>query len=116
MAYPASSESILFDFDAEGSGPGFLCPAVTTKDGTSYDEEKVVITTGSSNITTGNIVRIYGVYINNWYINTNFSGMINSGAENGYIEIKINSNNVSRIQNGITITGQNFTVTYVTVL
>ena len=116
MAYPASSESILFDFDAEGSGPGFLCPAVTTKDGTSYDEEKVVITTGTSNITTGNIVRIYGVYINNWYINTNFSGMINSGAENGYIEIKINSNNVSRIQNGITITGQNFTVTYVTVL
>ena len=116
MAYPdASTENILFDFDAVGYGPGFLCPAVTTKDGVSHHEENVILT-GTSNITTGNIVRIYGVYINNWYINTNFSGMINSGAENGYIEIKINSNNVSRIQNGITITGQNFTVTYVTVL
>jgi hypothetical protein len=114
MAYPASTESILFDFDADGSAPGFLCPAVTTKDGTSYDEEKVVIT-GTSNITTGNKVRIYGVYINGWSINTNFSGMINSGAEEGYIEIPITDSNVANVQSGITITGQNFTVTYVTV-
>ena len=114
MAYPASTETILFDFDADGSAPGFLCPAVTTKDGTSYDEEKVVIT-GSSNITTGNKVRIYGVYINGWSINTNFSGMINSGAEEGYIEIPITDSNVANVQSGITITGQNFTVTYVTV-
>ena len=114
MAYPASTETILFDFDADGSAPGFLCPAVTTKDGTSYDEEKVVIT-GTSNITTGNKVRIYGVYINGWSINTNFSGMINSGAEEGYIEIPITDSNVANVQSGITITGQNFTVTYVTV-
>ena len=104
----------LFDFDADGSAPGFLCPAVITKDGTSYDEEKVTIT-DTSNISVGNTVRIYGVYINGWYINTNFSGMINSGAEEGYIEIPITDSNVANVQSGITITGQNFTVTYVTV-
>lgn len=114
MAYPASTESILFDFDADGSAPGFLCPAVITKDGTSYDEEKVTIT-DTSNISVGNTVRIYGVYINGWYINTNFAGMINSGADDGYIDIIINDSNVAYVQSGIKITGQNFTVTYVTV-
>lgn len=116
MAYPASTESILFDFDAEGSAPGYLCPAVTTKDDITYDEEKVIIS-DTSNIGVGSTIRIYGVYIDNWYINTNFSSEIRSDNGNGYIDIDIDSNNLSIIhQDGIIITGQNFTVTYVTVL
>ena len=115
MAYPnTSTETILYDFNTDG--PGYLCPAVTTKDGDTYEKERVIIDTSTKNINVNNTIRIYGVYIDNWYFYTNFySSLINSDANKGYVDIPVTQSNINRFRNSISIEGQNFTVTYVTV-
>ena len=116
MAYPnTSTETILYDFTTS-VGPGYLCPKIKTADNVTHDEEFVTINAGTNNIQMNNTIRIYGVFINNWYIYTNLnSSAISSGAGNGYIDIPIDYHNVDIARSGITIKGQNFTVTYVTV-
>ena len=115
MAYPnTSTETILYDFNTDG--PGFLCPAVTTKDGDTYEKERVIIDTSTRDINVNNTIRIYGVYIDNWFFYTNFySSLINSDANKGYVDIPVTQSNINRFRNSISIEGQNFTVTYVTV-
>lgn len=125
MAYPSSSETVLFDFhpeNATNATPGFLCPAVG-----SYSEEALSIRVLSSqygDFVEGKTIRIYGVnYVPegsepDWYVSTNFTGnqMFTSFNANGnYIEIKLDADNINQIRSGITIQGKHFTVTYVTI-
>ena len=125
MAYPSSSETVLFDFhpeNATNATPGFLCPAVG-----SYSEEALSIRVLSSqygDFVEGKTIRIYGVnYVPegsepDWYVSTNFTGnqMFTSFNANGnYIEIKLDADNINQIKSGITIQGKHFTVTYVTI-
>ena len=109
MAFPSSAETVLFDFNT--SGAGYLCPAVGDQ-----AEEYVSVTTGSSSVSEGQIIRIYGVSIDGWYINTNISDKIEDYESTGcYIDIPVTSANLSEAQSAIAIAGKHFTVTYVTV-
>ena len=125
MAYPSSSETVLFDFhpeNATNATPGFLCPAVG-----SYSEEALSIRVLSSqygDFVEGKTIRIYGVnYVPegsepDWYVSTNFTGnqkFTSFNANGNYIEIKLDADNINQIKSGITIQGKHFTVTYVTI-
>ncbi len=125
MAYPSSSETVLFDFhpeNATNATPGFLCPAVG-----SYSEEALSIRVLSSqygDFVEGKTIRIYGVnYVPegsepDWYVSTNFTGnqkFTSFNANGNYIEIKLDADNINQIRSGITIQGKHFTVTYVTI-
>ena len=115
MVFPnTASETVLFDFTQ--SGAGYLCPEITTASG-KQDEEYVSIP-GSSSIDVNDIIRIYGVYLSDWYIETNFSDKITSDNGKGYIDIPVASNYINNINSNnwsrISITGKHFTVTYIT--
>lgn len=115
MAYPSSSETIIYNFTDDNATSGYLCPKITTSDGTTYEEESLNVA-GQSNIEWGQTIRIYGVSINGWYITTNISDKIDQYNVNGnYIDIPVSSSNIDQIKRGITIKGKHFTVTYVTV-
>ena len=111
----AALENVLFDFTK--SGAGYLCPEITTASG-KQDEEYVSIP-GSSSIKVNDIIRIYGVYLSDWYIETNFSDKITSDNGKGYIDIPVTSNYINNINSNnwssINVTGKHFTVTYITV-
>lgn len=116
MAYPnKTTEEVLYDFTTDGVG--YLCPEITTAANGLQAEEKVTIASSlTSSINVNSTIRIYGVYINDWFVTTNISdGKIISDNGNGYIDININSNNIDQLSNGITIQGKHFTVTYVSV-
>jgi hypothetical protein len=116
IVFPNSaSETVLFDFTQ--SGAGYLCPEITTASG-KQDEEYVSIP-GSSSIDVNDIIRIYGVYLSDWYIETNFSsGKITSDNGKGYIDIPVTSDYIDAINRNyrrINVWGKHFTVTYITV-
>jgi len=115
MAYPSSSETIIYNFADDNATSGYLCPEITTADGTTHEEEYLTVT-GQSNIKRGQTIRIYGVSINGWYITTNISDRIDQYNANGnYIDINVSSSIINQIKSGFTIRGKHFTVTYVTV-
>ena len=109
MAYPTSAETILYDFNTQGAG--YLCPEIG-----GQSEEFVSITTGTSAVSEGQIIRIYGVSIDDWYIISNISEKIEAYESTGsYIDIPVTSSNLVEAQRAINIAGKHFTVTYVTV-
>ena len=109
MAYPTSAETILYDFNTQGAG--YLCPEIGDQ-----SEEFVSITTGTSAVSEGQIIRIYGVSIDDWYIISNISEKIEAYESTGsYIDIPVTSSNLVEAQRAINIAGKHFTVTYVTV-
>jgi hypothetical protein len=108
----SASETVLFDYTKRG--PGYLCPGITTADG--YQAEEYVNLDGSATIKENDIIRIYGVYLNDWYIKTNFSSdWITSDNGKGYIDVPVTSDYLGSIRRGLNIRGKHFTVTYVTV-
>ena len=116
VAFPNTiSETVLFDYTKDG--PGYLCPEITTADG--YQEEEYVSIPGSAAIKENDVIRIYGVYLDDWYIETNFSSdKITSDDGKGYIDIPVTSEyigDINKTNRSINITGKHFTVTYITV-
>lgn len=108
MLTPGSSEHTLFNF--ETNGPGYLCPATSTESILS------VSISGYADAQVGDIVRIYGVSADDWYVHTNIaSSDITAYTEEGYIDIPLTQTNLESMQSGLEITGEKFTVTYITI-
>lgn len=108
MLIPGSNEHKLIDYNPEQ--PGYLCPETTT------ESALTVTLSGYANAQVGDIVRIYGVSADGWYVHTNIaSSDIKSYTEDGYIDITVTEENLANIQSGLTISGEKFTVTYVTI-
>ncbi len=120
LASPGSGETILFDFTAEGSAPGYLY-----NDANSYIDIRKT-TTGYNSIVKGSKIRVYGVSIDGWEVNIrpDISGQTggynasNSSdyATKGYIDIPVTTDTDLSVNDFIRIYGKNFTVTYVTVV
>ena len=120
LASPGSGETILFDFTAEGSAPGYLY-----NDANSYIDIRKT-TTGYNSIVKGSKIRVYGVSIDGWEVNIrpDISGQTggynasNSSdyATKGYIDIPVTKATALSVNDFIRIYGKNFTVTYVTVV
>lgn len=108
MLVPGSGETVLKDYDPEN--PGYLCKA------TSTDPIMTVSVDGNSNIEARDIIRIYGVSRNGWAVSTNLTNNVyNTYTSNGYIEFEVQSSFLGTARTGFTISGEKFTVTYVTV-
>ena len=110
MVVPGSGETVLLNYDPQN--PGYLCPA------TSTDAIMTVSVPGNSNIQEGDIIRIYGVSTEGWAISTNLTGNLTSTSypTDGYIEFVVQSSFLETAKTtGFTISGEKFTVTYVTV-
>ena len=108
MLLPGSNEHKLLDYNPEH--PGYLCPETTT------ESALTVTLSGYANAQVGDIVRIYGVSADGWYVHTNIaSSDITSYTESGYIDITVTDDNLASMQSGLTIAGEKFTVTYVTI-
>lgn len=106
-------ETVLYNYDPES--PGYL-----------YNDENGVVTiskntTGFNSITTGSTIRIYGVSIAGFEINTNFNSTAETAVKqyssdnSGYVEIPVTDASVLG-DNDLVISGKNFTVTYVSVV
>ena len=91
-------------YDYKTSGEGYL-----------YDGSSVSATSTAS-ITAGSKIRIYGVSINDWEVTfnnqTKTQSTESSYTTNGYVEFDVTQN----LGNSLTITGKNFTITYITVV
>ncbi len=110
MVVPGSGETVLKGYDPQN--PGYLCRATTT------DPIMTVSVPGNSNIQEGDIIRIYGVSISGWAISTNLTNNFTSTnyPSGGYIEFEVQHSFLDRVKTtGFTISGEKFTVTYVTV-
>ena len=110
MVVPGSGETVLLNYDPQN--PGYLCPA------TSSTAIMTVSVPGNSNIQVGDIIRIYGVSTTGWTIYTNLSGSYlksTSYPSDGYIEFAVQDSHLATARKGFTISGKQFTVTYVTV-
>ena len=107
MVVPGNGETKLVDYDPEH--PGYLCPATSTQGILS------VRVPGYADAKVGNIVRIYGVSASGWWIRTDLStNDISTYTAEGYIDIPVTMTNRSSVRTGFTISGEKFTVTYVT--
>ena len=108
MVVPGSGERKLLDYDPQR--PGFLCKSTSTSNAMTVDVD------GTSNVNTGDILRIYGVSRTGWSISTDLpSNTYNSYTSDGYIDITITAGMLNKVKAGFTISGELFTVTYVTV-
>lgn len=91
-------------YDYKTSGEGYL-----------YDGSSVSATSTAS-ITAGSKIRIYGVSINDWEVTfnnqTKTQSTESSYTTNGYVEFDVTQN----LGNSLSITGKNFTITYITVV
>ena len=100
----SQTETTLYDFTIPTVGPGFL-----------YDGNQVAAASYTQ-ITAGSKIRIYGVSIDDWEVT--FDGQKKSASNggrystNGYIEFDVTSN-IGKI---LSISGKNFTITYVTLV
>ena len=108
MVVPGSGETVLLNYDPQN--PGYLCPA------TSSTAIMTVSVPGNSNIQVGDIIRIYGVSTTGWTIYTYGSYLKSTSyPSDGYIEFAVQDSHLATARKGFTISGEKFTVTYVTV-
>ena len=108
MVVPGNGETKLLDYDPQN--PGYLCKS------TSTSNAMTVSVPGNANVNTGDILRIYGVSRTGWLISTNLSSdTYNTYTSDGYIDITITDRILAQVKAGFTISGNSFTVTYVTV-
>ena len=108
MVVPGNGETKLLDYDPQN--PGYLCKS------TSTSNSMRVRVPGNSNVNVGDILRIYGVSRTGWLISTNLSSdTYNTYTSDGYIDITITESMLAQVKAGFTISGNSFTVTYVTV-
>lgn len=109
MATPGSNETILYNYASKGYG--YLFETSDPNDGLA----KVLTTdAGFSNITSGSIIRVYGVSISDWQIFSTFNptNAITTYTGDGYVDIEVTNS----LSNDFTVWGKNFTITYITVV
>ena len=115
MDVPASSEIKLIDYNP--SAPGYLY---------SDDSEGGTVTindfSGNKALQVGDVIRVYGVSIANWEVNTTIISTPVKKADYitdcGYFEIPIEETVQALYINnhGLVFSGKHFTITYVTIL
>ena len=107
---PVPEGTVLYDYlQTEGPGPGYL-----------YENHPVTIpssTTGFNNIAVGKVLRVYGVYYGDFEVAANCNTAVTATdfAKDrcGYIDIPI----ITALgTSDLTISGKNFTITYVSVV